>query len=321
MINICTRKVAMLFKNDEYLHEYKKDPDYLESFNINIVDKKNRIFGFADVEYAFNRKQVEFTSYFLIHDEIHKYNNTVKFNGSLDEKLISDRKLVYNIHSSQNLFQLNLKARTIEAGLKISGLLPVYVFPDTVPIGDEENPTEEIQLWNRYIQRCRVKGNISLKSGKTKGRKVRVDCFGQREHQWGMRLRNRIISHSNIAIQFRDMLMNLSYIEFDNYSVANGIISRKSGNIPVQNVECELISYDKKKNELNSSEFSFTDAHDEVDLVVSKKIHSVPMPVSRNKGGRFIRFRSFSDFTVVGTNKKGVGMEEHYISVERLGRF
>jgi len=45
------------------------------------------------------------------------------------------------------------------------------------------------------------------------------------------------------------------------------------------------------------------------------------MPVPKNRNKKFIRFRNFSDFTIVGTNKKGAGMEEHYISIDRLGKF
>jgi hypothetical protein len=311
----------MFFKKDEYLHKYKKAADWIESYNINIIDKKNRIFGFADVDHFFNKKQVEFNYLFIINDQIYKYNNIVPFNGKLEEKSISDKKFSYFISSPQESFQLHLKGKALEGNLKLSGLLPVYVFPTSIPAGDDENIVEDITLWSRYLQRCRTTGSFFLKIDSKKNKKVRVECFAQREHQWGFRLRDSIISHSNVAIQFRDMLMNLSYIEFDKGTIANGIISRKNGNIPVQNVERELISYDKKKNELNSSEFSFTDAQDEVDLVVSKKIHSIQMPVPKNKSRKFIRFRNFSDFTIVGTNKKGVGMEEHYIAIDKIENF
>jgi len=311
----------MFFKKDEYLHEYKKSADWTESFSINIVDKKNRIFGFADIEYLFNKRQVEFSYNFIIHDETYKHNNIIPYNGKFEEKSITDKKLAYVISVPQESFQLNLKERGLTGGLKLSALFPAYVFPTSMPAGEEEQIVEDITLWNRYVQRCRINGSFALKTAAKKDKKVRVECFGQREHQWGFRLKDRIISHSNIAVQFRDMLMNLTYIEFDKVVYANGIISRKSGNIPIQNVECELISYDRKKNEIGSSEFSFTDAHDEVDLIVSKKIHSIQMPVPKNRNKKFIRFRNFSDFTIVGTNKKGAGMEEHYISIDRLGKF
>ena len=311
----------MFLKKDEYLHEYKKSADWTESFSINIIDKKNRIFGFADVDYLFNKKQIEFNYLFVIHDEIYRYDNIIPFNIKFEEKTVTDKKFAYIIASPHESFQLNLKGKDLTGNLKLSALFPAYVFPTSMPAGEEEKIVMDITLWDRYIQRCRVKGGFALKTAAKKEKKVRVECFAQREHQWGFRLKDRILSHSNIAIQFRDMLMNLTYIEFDKGIYSNGIISRKSGNIPIQNVECELISFDKKKNEINSSEFSFTDAHDEVDLVVSRKIHSIRMPVQKNKSGKFIRFRNFSDFTIVGTNKKGVGMEEHYISIDRLGKF
>lgn len=311
----------MFFKKDEYLHEYIKSADWTESYGINIIDKKNRIFGFADIEYIFNKKQVEFSYILVIHDETYRYENLIPFNSKPEEKTISDRKFDYIISTPQESFQLNLKGKGLAGGMKLSALFPAYVFPTSMPAGEEEKIAEDVIVWNRYVQRCRAKGSLAVKTAAKKDKKVRVECFAQREHQWGFRLKDRIISHSNIAVQFRDMLMNLTYIELDKGIYATGIVSRKSGNIPIQNVECELISYDRKRNEISSSEFSFTDAHDEVDLIVSKKIHSFQMPVPKNKNRKFIRFRNFSDFTIVGTNKKGVGMEEHYISIDRLGKF
>ncbi len=311
----------MFFGKDEFLHEYKKSADWTESYNINIIDKKNRIFGFADAEYLFNKRQVEFSYTFVINDEIYRYNNAIPFSGRLEEKTVGDKKFVYVISSPGETFNLKLKGRGLAGDIKLSALFPVYVFPTAMPAGEEEEAKEEITVWNRYVQRCRAKGGLTVKTAAKKDRKVRIECFAQREHQWGLRLKDSIISQSNIAVQFRDMLMNLIFIEFDRGIYAGGIVSRKSGNIPIQNVECELISYDRKKNEINSSEFSFTDAHDEVDLIVSRKIHSIQMPVPKNKNRKFIRFRNFSDFTIVGTNKKGVGMEEHYISIDRLGKF
>ena len=42
------------------------------------------------------------------------------------------------------------------------------------------------------------------------------------------------------------------------------------------------------------------------------------MPLPRGRRARYVRFRAFSEFTVIGTGKKGIGMEEHLISLERL---
>ncbi|MCU0820846.1 MAG: hypothetical protein MUC95_00040 [Spirochaetes bacterium] len=310
----------MFFKKDEYLHEFKKSPDWKESYSINIIDKKNRVFGFTDVDYRFNKRQVEFSYVFVIHDEIFRYENVVPFNNTPEEKTITDKKVSYIISAPQETFQLNLKGKKLAGNLKLTALFPPYAFPTSMPATEEEPAPQEITVWNRYVQRCKTQGSMVFTTAAKKEKKARVECFAQREHQWGFRLTDSIVSSSNIAVQFRDMLMNLIYIEFADGIYASGIVSRKSGNIPIQNVECELISFDRKKNEISSSEFSFTDAHDEVDLIVSRKIHSLQMPVPKNRK-RFIRFRNFSDFTIVGTNKKGVGMEEHYLSIDRLGKF
>ncbi len=311
----------MLQKNDEYLHEYKKSSDWVESYNINIVDKKNSIFGFADVDYLFNKKKVEYNWTLIVGDKIFKSNNLSAFDGKLDGKKVADKNLEYTISTPKDAFQLVLKDETVQANLKLAGIFPVYVFPTSIPESDTEIETNDIELWNRYAQRCKITGSIALKNGSSNKKKIRIDCFGQREHQWGKRLMDKITSNSRLSIQFRDMSMNLTYVEVDGITFSSGVISRKSGNIPIQNVDCELVSFDKKNNALNSSEFSYTDAQDEVDLVVSKKIHSIQMHLPRNKMKKYIRFRNFSDFTIVGTNKKGIGIEDHYISMEKIQKF
>lgn len=311
----------MFFMKDEYLHEFQKSADWIESFNVNIIDKKNRIFGFTDIDYLFSKKRVEFNWLFVVNDEIYKYNNFIPIQGKPGEKFITDKKCEYKINPSGNTLNLILKERNFLAEVSLTGMFPVYVFPDVLTADEEKENPVEIKLWERYIQRCRLNGNITVKKGTKNQKKLKVECFAERQHQWGMRLRDRITQHSRIAVQFRDMLMSLSYIEVDGMPAAHGIISRKSGNIPIQNVECEMISPEKEKDEIGSSEFSFTDVHDEVDLVVSKKIHSLKLPVPRNKSRSYVCFRNFSDFTIVGTNKKGVGMEDHYIAIDKLKKF
>ncbi len=310
----------MFYNKDEYLHEFKRSSDWIESFNISIIDKKKNLYGFMDIDYLFKKKKVEFNWTVILNNQIYEYSNLADFNGKLDDKTITDKKFEYTIAKPSDLVKLALKDEKINAKLKLSGVFPVYVFPTHFPVeGDGDSDVEvEDKLWNRYAQRCKISGNISVKNKSAKGQKVKVDCFGQREHQWGEKTMEKIISHSRLSIQFRDMLMNLTHVDMDGSQISTGVVSRRSGNIPIQNVECEAVAFDEKNNELTSSEFSFMDAQEEIDLIVSKKIHSIAMPLPRNKRRKFIRFRNFSDFTIVGTNKKGVGIEEHYISRKKL---
>jgi len=99
-------------------------------------------------------------------------------------------------------------------------------------------------------------------------------------------------------------------------SYSYGCISKKSGNLALVLVELEFLSI--KNSSFESSEFTYKDAQDDIDLIVSKPIKPHHIEVSKKLKKSHLHIISFSDFTVIGTNKKGYGIEEHLISHERL---
>ena len=72
---------------------------------------------------------------------------------------------------------------------------------------------------------------------------------------------------------------------------------------------------------LHSSEMSYLDSQDDKDLIVSTVLyHEAPREVKEGKK-RFMLFRNFSEFVVIGANKKGLGFEEHYVVPEKNKKF
>ncbi len=309
----------MISPKDEYLHEYKKSSDWTETFSINLLDKKNRLFGFADVNYYFQSRQAEFIWALFYNDNIYSHTSQAGFDGAPGHKIHSDKGFKYKVLSPLEKFELSLKSQSIAAGFSISGAYPIYMFPASLSFdnGTGEDRSE-IKFWDRYEQRCRVSGALTFTSGAKKGSVKKIDCIGHRKHSWGERYPEKMSMYSWITIQFRDMAMNLTYLELGGIAYSNGFISKRTGNIPITSVELEMLSFSRENSSLLSTEFSYKDAQDDRDLIVSKRIHHFDMPLPRNKKNRFVRFRAFSDFTVIGTNKRGIGMEEHYISADRL---
>ncbi|MFH0976832.1 MAG: hypothetical protein V1874_13690 [Spirochaetota bacterium] len=312
----------MIHKNDEYIHEFKKHKEWVESFNINFISKKNKVYGSVDIDYLFNKNQIEADWLIIFNNK--KYENTsfIDFNGKLNNKKISNGKFEYNISSPLEKFKLVFKNEFITANLYIQGVFPIYDFPENI-IDDVINDQQIIsnKTWNKYQQRCKITGDILVKSGEDKGKKANFDCLGQREHLWGINKLSNISIQSRVTVQFRDMSMTLTYNEKDTIPESNGFISKKSGNIPIINVECESLTIDENSGSLISSEFSYMDAQDDVDLLVAKSFYSLPMPVPKSKKNKYLRYRNFSEFTVIGTNKKGYGVEDHYFSTEMLKLF
>ncbi|MDY6967959.1 MAG: hypothetical protein SVR08_04820 [Spirochaetota bacterium] len=308
----------MIHEKDEYLHEYKRNKDWKESIDINFVDKKNNTFGSVEINYYYTKQKTEFICLLIVNDKIYKHKtetNIVQYKG----KKIANKTFEYKINKPMENFDLKFSNESLQAKLKIFGLCPVHLFPTN--IGDNSDQSvilQDITLWNQYEQRCRITGDITIKNGEDKGLTKKIECFGQREHSWGRRLTDRMNCQSRLSIQFRDMAMIVNYFEIDGHTISSGVITRKRGNIPIQCSNLESISISKDNMNPISTEFSYKDAQNDVDLIVSKTLHTIPIQLSKNMRNTHKKFKNFSEFTIIGINKKGIGMEYLYTPIEKL---
>lgn len=305
----------MIKEIDEYLHELKGKTASSELYHFNFIDKKSKVFGFADITLNSRNRKIDLAWSIQLDDKRFSYRSRIDAAGLKSEKRITDGHFDYRIAASQGKFKLTLKNEEVNASFDIASSYPIYEFPKLQAEDIEgQKLCEDINLWDHYEQRCRFSGTVAIKKGVTR----KVDCFGHRYHSWGNMLTDRVTCKSILSIQFKDMEMNLFFLEVGGASVSNGFISRRSGNIPINKVDLELMSFDKSLANPVSTEFSYRDAQDDVDLIVSRRLHTVELPVPDKLKGQYIWYRNFSDFTVIGSNKKGVGLEDHFISVARL---
>ena len=201
----------------------------------------------------------------------------------------------------------------------VKGIYPYYGFvPEKFDTSESSVQLQNTRLWNSYGQRCRISGDLQFKKGSQKGSRKKIDCIGFREHAWGDIYIPGISCRSRITAHFRDMTIDMTYLELDNNAYSHGFISKRTGNIGIINVEMELVSFLKGQRVPYSTEFSYKDTQDDIDLLVSRAIYSEQLPVDSKVKKKYIRFRNFSDFTIIGTNKKGTGIEEHLISMDKL---
>lgn len=308
----------MIDVTDEYLHELQGEQHCIESFSVHFIDEKKKFFGFADINFFFNIRKTEFHWVLFYNGDSFSYRNTITFNGKPIKETFSDDKFTYNIQRPLEKINLQLRNEKLVSTLRVSGIHPIYMFPSR-KLNNKKSIVRDdgIELWNKYEQRCRITGTISPMQGKDKKNPWKISCYGQRQHLYGNRLYDDIRCHSSLVIQFKDMSMTLDYLEMGTDTFSSGYLSRKSGNVPIKTVGLELFSI-RRNFDIVSSEFSYRDASDDVDLLVSRKLHSVKMPLTKPLREKFVRIRIFSEFTIIGTNKKGFGMEDHLVSKDRL---
>jgi hypothetical protein len=227
-------------------------------------------------------------------------------------KLVSGKGLKYKVLTDGG-FEFTAKCGPAEADIVVAPHFPAFDFPYSPgKAPDPKREEYEASLFRHYEQRCRATGRIAVKNGPQKN----IDCAGQRMHLWGPLPWNAVTSFSRFHVIFKDMTISLMYLDIEGTVVSNGFISRKSGNIPIVNTDLEHLEISRDGG-LRSSEMSYLDSQDDKDLVVSTVLFSEPANEVKQGKKKFKVFRGFSEFSVIGANKKGIGFEEHYVSVEK----
>lgn len=311
----------MIRESDEFLHEFVGHHGSIESYSFNFVDKKSRIYGCADIDYNFDSGKTEFNWVVYFNGEVFTYSHAIDFDGEYKKSCCTDAGLLFKVVTPFKKFELILKNELITVKMKLVGASPVFVFPSShVDRDGGKALIQTVRLCNRYSQRCSFSGEIRIGNGVHKGTQREFSCYGERQHLYGKQTPNRITCSSKLVIQLNDGLMNLSYMEVGGSTLASGFFARRLGNNPIENIGLELISYNYDGGRFNfvSSEFSYREAQDDFDLAVSKKIYTVEMPLEKNLRRKYVKFRSFSEFALIGANKNGIGMEEHFVLFDRL---
>jgi hypothetical protein len=259
----------MITNSDELLHEHKKSVDWQESYVFNFIDKKNKLFCFADIDYFSRKSNIQMRWFCFYNNKEYRFNENVdKTSGHSGDKFKS-RGLKYTFNPGEEDFKLLFKNSVMDINLDVNPIHHTYDYPIAVDMEvDKVREKYEQILWKRFEQRCRFKGTLKPKSGENKGKILDINCSGQRERKWGKRLWGELIAYSTYYMQFRDMAFSLAYHDFGDAIISSGYISKKSGNIPVYETELEHIEVKPGRNFAEGSEISYKDSQDDKDLIV-----------------------------------------------------
>jgi hypothetical protein len=305
----------MIAQNDEFLHDAGSRTDWEERYSMLFADKKAKSYGFADLSLG-AKGQTLSDWVFVLNGQVYSSSELSETAVKPGAKLVSGKGIKYKI-PGDGRFEFNAKNSAIDASIVLAPHFPPFDFPFSPgKAPDSKREEYEAALFKHYEQRCRATGTILVKNGAAK----HVDCAAQRMHLWGPVAWKDITAFSRFHVLFKDMTISLVYMNFEGTVVSNGFLSRKSGNIPIVDTDLEHLEVGKDKV-LRSSEMSYLDSQDDKDLVVSTVLHSFPSREVKQGRKKFMLLRGFSEFVVIGANKKGVGFEEHYVVPDRIGDF
>ncbi|MEJ5360569.1 MAG: hypothetical protein WBK20_04030 [Spirochaetota bacterium] len=298
----------MINTREELFHDSNL-PDFVESYRISVISKRDKWYSFSNI--TWNPHINEIGIYSLINFLDFFVTGSQFIKDTVPKKSFGSQRCKYTIIQPLRESKLVYKDSNLNASISLFDYFPYYEL-----LHNKKLSTESFEnMIASYFTRCRAKVSVELHA-KSKIIKKNFDCVGFKEHTWGLYPYTLINCDSRVVVHFRDQTITFRYIEYNGMSYSYGCISRKSGNLALVLVELEYLSI--KNGQLESSEFTYKDAQDDIDLIVSKPIKTQVIDVPKKAKKSHIHVVSFSDFTVIGTNKKGYGIEEHYISYDRL---
>jgi len=298
----------MVNTKDDFLHDIRL-PDFVESYRISTISKRDKWYSFSIFSWDPSMCSIS----------IHSLYNFLDYSVT-NHQIIKDanpKKTIGTQRSKYSILQPLKESKLIYKDSSISNIINIY---DHYPY-NEALYAKPLSLSNiedmirSYFTRCRAKVSIELNTA-SKVIKKNIDCIGFREHSWGLYPYPHINCDSRVIVHIRDQTIAFRYIEYAGINHSYGCILHKSGNLALVLIELEFLSI--KNGILESSEFTYKDAQDDIDLIVSKPIKTHTLEVAKNCKKTHIHVVSFSDFTIIGTNKKGYGIEEHFIAKQRL---
>ncbi|MBN1499437.1 MAG: hypothetical protein JW982_04755 [Spirochaetes bacterium] len=313
----------MISNFDELFHELSKSPDSKETFNYNFVDKKNKLYVFANIDFIPKNNELDFSWYVFLNNHEYHFNECISKDEKMNGSKLSSKGLKYGIDSKdREKFSLELKNNLFDVSCELKSFHHIYDYPKAVDMDvDEIRDKYESMLWKRFEQRCKIQGTLRHKSGELKGKAIPISCFGQRNREWGPRLWKNLIAVSTYYIQFREMSISLSYYDFEETVLSSGYISKKSGNIPIYETVLEHIDISREDKRAEGSEISYKDSQEDKDLIVSSRVHSFKTDDMKFGSKKFVNYFNISDFKIIGADKKGTGFERHYIQADKLNKF
>ena len=290
-----------LIETDELLHKPTSELKWRESYYFNWVDIENEVSGFSTIGIVPNEKRREFVFLLFLKERnevyykeppLHHYEediNTMLSNKNLSYRLVEPFKTWEIIYNSRKLkFNIQFETRFT-----------------TCSFGKDSSAS-----WQQHFEASgTVKGILKMNDGTI----ININGHGQRDKSWGFRDWHQFDKWYAGHFQFKDWSCGFrkDYIG-DNFDLS-GSISKKSGNIPISELDIKTINDNDQFHSPLKTEYFITGSDGETLKIKAERIR-------KNSFIRFVRnfqggFTELFEQMVIMKNRDngeiGSGMMEH----------
>ena len=308
-----SRRVFEIREKDEFKHEQRKYPEHHnESWYFNFIDFHANIHMVTRVGYRMGAKELEVMLLLVVDGDTKEYFNLVKIEGYPKEDIYGDNKVKCECLELMKKWRITYNDERCEVNVVFEGRFKPYLYMS------QEDPRETLKKYGmeilkvaatkHYEQGMNATGVVKLKE-KGQVKEVRqINCYGHRDHSWGIRNWILIDKWNWMACQFDDCTINSARVEVFGKIITRGFISTAEKQEPVTNVEVET-EYGHEGNESipKSSSFKITTPTRQF-IIKSNTCKSLYIQRPTERGLTEV-YEQIVEFEMEG--KKGYGISEY----------
>ncbi len=288
---------------DEFVHEYPRplDAPWKENWYFNFIDRKNRAWGINHISLTRLDGKGRFTAFHVVDEQVLMYSNLIVVEDHPKE--LTDGRLKFEFLEPERRFRVTFNGPQHKVELNYQARFPVF---DYATGGSGKPRKKGAMSINHYEQALFVKGTLEME-----GKSRPVECLGHRDHSWGYRDESKVTGWNWIAVQMRDMTINMSKVIVGEAFLGSGFVSRAEGNVRIVSVSIEETKFDNGVP--RSSVFVGEDEQGKTWRLKSEKFSGLYLPM-REKGDSVAVHENFAEYTNLDTGEQGVGIDEYLVN-------
>lgn len=314
-----SRKMFKLKETDEYKHQWDNYQEHHnESWYFNAIDFQSKTHMITRVGYRLGAQEIETMVLLVIDEEIEEYFNKINIKDYPTDDIYGDSKVKFECLEPMKKWRITFDDEKYSADLIFEDRFTPYFYMS------QESPADIIKKYGaellkkllvvaaskHYEQGMNVSGIVKLKDT---NEERKINCYGHRDHSWGLRDWILIDKWNWIACQFDDCTINSARIEVFGKVITQGFISTTENHERVENVDVETeFGFEGNDSVPKKSTFKITTPTREFQIIskTSKSVY-IKRPTERGLTEVYEQIVNFE----MG-NKKGYGISE-YMKSER----
>jgi hypothetical protein len=287
---------------DEQFHDPTSAPHWKESYYFQLYDPEVKLAAFFYIAAYPNIPKRDYLVALLVEDNVDIYLNTLPIPGKLDA--LNDGKLRFETIDPNELWKIHFDDGKRFARLDFAGRFNPFAYDPN------QAYRKGVLEQEHYEQGCFVEGTIRLANNL----EYQINCYGHRDHSWGIRDYSAIDEWNWVAAQFPWCTINIIKLHMGTKLETAGFLSSLVGNQRLTNITFQT-HFESDEKTPKGFTIHFNDEQQKRWHLDSTKLQIMVYPPRQSKPGYETRiYEIVSQFTLKGDPHFGYGIAEYLIS-------